>query len=98
MTDKLIPLEHPGLFLKEEFLEPMQISAYRLAKETGVSSMAISEIIRGKRGISPKVGLRIAKFFGVSDGYFLKLQMQYDIDCIKEKEKKELDRIHIYAS
>ncbi len=71
MTDSLIPLEHPGVFLKEEFLEPLGISAYRLAKETGVSSMAISEIVRGKRGISPKVGLRFAKYFGGSDGLFL---------------------------
>ncbi len=97
MTDKLIPLEHPGVFLKEEFLEPMQISAYRLAKDTGVSSMAISEIIRGKRGISAKVGLRLAKYFRVSDGYFIRLQMQYDIDRVKESEGEEIDRIEAYA-
>ena len=89
MTDKLIPLEHPGVFLKEEFLEPMQISAYRLAKDTGVSSMAISEILRGKRGISAKVGLRFAKYFRVSDSYFIRLQMQYDIDRVKESERHE---------
>ncbi len=97
MTDKLIPLEHPGVFLNEEFLEPMSISAYRLAKETGISAMAVSEILRGKRGISPKVGLRLARFFGVSDGYFLRIQMQYDIDRLKEIEGEELDRIQAFA-
>jgi antitoxin HigA-1 len=88
-----IPLEHPGTFLKEEFMEPFNITAYRLSKETGINNMAISEITRGKRNISPKVGLRLAKFFNMSEGYFIRLQLQYDIDKIKEVEGAEIDKI-----
>lgn len=97
MNEKLIPLEHPGIFLKEEFMEPLNVTAYRLAKETGIAAMTISEIVRGKRGISPKVGLKLAKFFGVSEGYFVRLQVQYDIDRIKESDGEEIDKIHAIA-
>lgn len=94
MKDELIPLDHPGTFLKEEFLEPLKVTTYKLAKETRVPSKAISEIVRGKRGISPKVGLRLAKFFGVSEGYFIRLQLQYNIDRIKETDGEEIEKIH----
>jgi len=52
MATKLIPLEHPGIFLKEEFMEPLEVSAYRISKDTNISNMAISEIVRGKRSIT----------------------------------------------
>jgi antitoxin HigA-1 len=97
MKEKLIPLEHPGVFLKEEFMDPLNVTAYRLAKETRVSAMTISEILRGKRGISPKVGLKLSKFFGMSEGYFVRLQIQYDIDRIKESDGEELKKIHAIA-
>ncbi len=94
MATKLIPLEHPGIFLKEEFMEPLEVSAYRISKDTNISNMAISEIVRGKRSITPRVGIRLSKFFGVSEGYFSRLQLQYDLDLIKEKEGKEVKKIH----
>ncbi len=94
MAKKLIPLEHPGIFLKEEFMEPLEVSAYRISKDTNISNMAISEIVRGKRSITPRVGIRLSKFFGVSEGYFSRLQLQYDLDLIKEKEGKEVKKIH----
>jgi len=94
MAEKLIPLEHPGIFLKEEFMEPLGVSAYRLAKETGVSNMTISEIVREKRNITPRVGIRLSKYFGVSEGYFSRLQLQYDLDLIKEKEGNEVKKNH----
>ena len=97
MAKKLIPLECPGIFLKEEFMIPLGLSAYKLAKNTGISNMTISEILRGKRRISPKVGLRLAKSFGLSEGYFLRLQTQYDIDLIKESESGELEKIVTFA-
>ena len=97
MVGKLIPLEHPGTFLKEEFMEPFGLSSYKVTKDIGVSAMALSEILRGKRGISPKVGLRLAKYFGVSEGYFLRLQLQYEIDKLKEAEGKEIDSIEAVA-
>lgn len=70
---KLIPLEHPGIILQEEFMVPFGVTAYRFSKDTGVSNMAISEIVRGKRGIIPRVGIRLSKYFGVFEGYFSRL-------------------------
>lgn len=94
MAAKLIPLEHPGFFLKEEFMDPLEVSAYRVSKDTNISNMTISEIVRGKRSITPRVGIRLSKYFGVSEGYFSRLQLQYDLDLIKEKEGQEVKKIH----
>jgi len=93
MTTQLIPLEHPGIYLKEEFLEPLGLSAYRVSKDTGISSMTLSEILRGIRRITPRVGIRLSKYFGVSEGYFSRLQLQYDIDRAKESEGLEVEKI-----
>ena len=70
MAKKIIPLEHPGIFLKEEFMEPLNLSAYKVAKDTGVANMAMSEILRGRRSITPRVGIRLSKYFGVSEVTF----------------------------
>ncbi len=94
MAVKLIPLEHPGIFLKEEFMDTLEVSAYRVSKDTNISNMTISEIVRGKRSITPRVGIRLSKYFGVSEGYFSRLQLQYDLDLIKEKEGQEVKKIH----
>lgn len=95
---ELIPLEHPGIFLKEEFLKPLNISAYRLAKDIDVTPMRISEILRGKRGISANTGLRLAKYFGMSEGYFIRLQAQYDMDKAKESLVEEIEGIKTISS
>ncbi len=97
MAKKIIPLEHPGIFLKEEFMEPLNLSAYKVAKDTGVANMAMSEILRGRRSITPRVGIRLSKYFGVSEGYFSRLQLQYDLDTIKEKEGSEVNNIKTLA-
>jgi len=89
----LIPLEHPGVFLEEEFMRPSNISAYRLAKDIGVTPMRISEILRGKRRISADTGLRLAKYFGMSEGYFIRLQAQYDTDKAKGTLVEEIEGI-----
>lgn len=93
MTERLITLEHPGIFLKEEFMDPFGLSAYRVAMDAKIPNMAISEILRGVRSITPRVGIRLAKYFGVSEGYFARLQLQYDIDRIKENEAEEIGQI-----
>ena len=93
MAQKLIPLEHPGLIVKEEFMEPLNISAYKVSKDTGIPSMALSEILRGLRSITPRVGIRLSKYFGLSEGYFSRLQLQYEIDLVKEKEGSEVQGI-----
>ena len=97
MTKKLIPLEHPGIFLKEEFIEPLNVSAYKVSKNTGIPNMALSEILRGLRSITPRVGIRLSKYFGLSEGYFSRLQLQYDIDVVKESEGTEVEKIQTLA-
>ncbi|TKB06553.1 HigA family addiction module antitoxin [Desulforhopalus sp. IMCC35007] len=89
----LIALEHPGLILQEEFLEPLELSAYKVAADTGLSRTALGEIIKGKRSISEKTGLILARYFGLSDDYFLKLQMHYNLDKLKQTEKESLKKI-----
>lgn len=93
MMAKLIPLEHPGTILKEEFLIPLNLSNYAVAQGTGISNTAMGEIIKGKRTISFRNCLRFARFFGLSDDYFAKIQLQYDLDRTREMEKKSLRKI-----
>ena len=70
----------PGELLKEEFLEPMGISQYRLAKEIGVPAQRISQIIAGNRSITADTDLRLCRFFGLSNGYWLRAQAAYDTE------------------
>ncbi len=89
----LIPLEHPGILLKEEFIEPLEISVYAVAKGTGIPQTALSEIIKGKRNISAINALKLSKYFAVSENYFMNIQTRYDLDLAKEKAKKPLSKI-----
>lgn len=81
----LIPIEHPGRILKEEFMEPMDVTAYQISKGTGISETALSQIIKGARGISIPNALRLSRFFGLSDEYFANLQVHYLLDLEREK-------------
>ncbi len=90
-----IPEVHPGEILEEEFLKPLGISAYRLAKETRISATRISQIIKGKRRITADTALRFGKFFGNSADFWLGIQMEYDlrkekaaIECVLEEIKE----------
>ena len=71
---------HPGEILKEEFLEPMEISAYRLSKENFIPQTRIGEIIKGNRRITADTALRLAKYFGTSPKFWLGLQDDYDLE------------------
>ena len=84
---------HPGEILLEEFLNPMEISAYRLAKETFIPQTRISEIIKGNRRITADTALRFAKFFGTSAKFWLGLQDDYDLEEEKSEKEKELNQI-----
>ena len=84
---------HPGEILLEEFLIPMEISAYRLAKETFLPQTRISEIIKGKRRITADTALRFAKFFGTSAKFWLGLQDDYDLEQEKNQKEKALNDI-----
>jgi antitoxin HigA-1 len=84
----------PGEILLEEFLKPMGITQYRLAKEIGVSQRRIGEIIAGKRSVTPDTGLRLSRFFGTSDGFWVGLQTDYDTARAKDAMSDVLSRIH----
>jgi len=92
-----LPNIHPGEVLLEEFLKPMGITAYRLAKETGVAQTRISQIIKGKRGLSAETALRLGKFFGVSAEFWLGLQNDFDLEESRILMEKELRLIRTYA-
>ena len=84
---------HPGEILKEEFLDPLEISAYKLSKETFMPQTRISEIIKGRRRITADTALRLAKFFGTSPKFWLGLQDDYDIEEERREVMVELNRI-----
>lgn len=90
---KLISLEHPGIVLKEAFIEAFELTPYAVAKETGITQTALGEILKGKRSISAVNALKLSKFFGVSESYFLNLQTKYNLDIAKEKSQKPLAKI-----
>ncbi|MCF7817450.1 MAG: HigA family addiction module antidote protein [Kiritimatiellales bacterium] len=86
----LVPI-HPGEILQEEFLEPMGISQYKLAKDTSVPPRRINEIVHGKRAISANTALRLAKYFGNTPQFWLNLQSHYDLEMEKDKLGNALD-------
>ncbi len=88
-----VPYPKPGEILQHEFLEPMGISAYRLAKDIGVPQIRISEIIAGKRGISVDTGLRLSRYFGMNDGFWTGLQLDHDEAVAKDALAETLARI-----
>ncbi len=94
-----IPLITPGEILSEEFLNPMNITAYRLAKDTNVPPTRISQIIKGKRKITAGTALRFSKYFGNSADFWLGIQDEYDLRRERIKIANELEKIpHIKAS
>lgn len=86
MKTKLLPLLTPGEMLQEEFLKPMGISAYRLAKDIGVPLTRIAAILAGKRAITPDTGLRMDRYFGLSEGWWFRLEGE----CQLRKAKREI--------
>jgi len=87
---------HPGEILSEEFLKPMEITPYRLAKETKIPATRVSDIIKGKRGISADTALRFSKFFGNSVDFWMGIQDEFEIREQREKLEKELTEIRNY--
>ena len=88
----------PGELLLEEFLKPIGITQYRLAKEIGVPQRRIGEIVAGKRAITADTDLRLAQYFGLSDGYWLRAQALYDTQMAREVMAETLARIRPLAS
>ncbi len=84
---------HPGEILLEEFLKPMGITQYRLAKEIAVPQRRIGEIVAGMRGVTTDTGLRLSRFFGMSDGFWIGLQLDYEAAMTKDRLATILDKI-----
>jgi addiction module HigA family antidote len=90
MAKKFLPV-HPGEILLEEFLKPMAISQYKLAKDVSVHPRRINEIVHGKRSISADTALRLSRYFGLSERFWLNLQARYDLEVEKDRLEGRLD-------
>ena len=91
MSRKKVPPIHPGEILLEEYLKPLGISQYRLAKEISVPPRRINEIVHGKRSISADTALRLARYFGTSERFWLNLQTHYDLEVEKARLADRLE-------
>jgi len=99
MIEELLPPIHPGEILLEEFLKPMDISQYRLAKDISVPPRRINEIIHGLRSITPDTALRLSRYFGLSDRFWLNLQSRYDLETEKDRLSDRLEReVRVFSS
>lgn len=90
MTRDFPPI-HPGEILLEEFLKPMDISQYRLAKDIGVPAMRVSKIVRGERGISADTALRLARYFGMSVEFWMGIQAHYELEVARMQLEDRLE-------
>ena len=98
MAKKALPNIHPGEILQEEFLLPMNISQNALARAAVVPPRRINEIVLGKRGVTADTALRLAKVFGTSEGFWLGLQADYDLEESRHAIGADLDRIERLAA
>lgn len=98
MAIRKIPYPHPGEILLEEFLKPMGITQYRLAKEIGVPQRRIGEIVAGNRSVTADTGLRLSRFFGMSDDFWIGLQMDFDAANTRDLLRETLDKIRPYTA
>ena len=91
MEERLLPV-HPGEILLEDFMKPLGISQYRLAKDIGVPPLRISQIVRGQRAITADTALRLARYFGTSAGVWLRLQARYDLEVAEAQIGERINR------
>lgn len=89
---------HPGEVLKEEFLDPMGISGYRLAKETGLSQTRLGQIIRGERNITAETAIKLGRFLNTGPEFWINLQGLYDIEEAERRHGAEVKAIQPYAA
>jgi addiction module HigA family antidote len=99
MSEQKLPPIHPGEILLEEFLKPMGISQYRLVKDISVPARRINEIVHGKRAVSPDTALRLSRYFGLSERFWINLQARYNLEIEKDRLQDRLDKeVRVYAS
>jgi len=89
--ERLSPV-HPGEVLLEDFMKPLGLSQYRVAKDIGVPTLRISQIVRGQRSITADTALRLARYFGTSAAVWLRLQARYDLEIAETKMAKRINR------
>ena len=89
--EKLPPI-HPGEILLEDFMKPLELSSYRVAKDIGVPALRISQIVRGQRSITADTAMRLARYFGTSAAIWLRLQARYDLEIAEAKMAKRINR------
>lgn len=94
---KHLPNIHPGEILHEEFMKPLNVTGYRLAKDTGLDPKRISDIIHKKRGITADTALRLSRFFGTTAQFWLNLQNSFDLEEKEKELHRVLNRIHKYS-
>jgi len=93
-----IPISHPGVILLEEFLIPMKITQYKLSKDISVPARRINEIVHGTRSITPDTALRLSRYFGMSERFWINLQTNYDLEIEKDHLQDRLDKeVHVYV-
>jgi len=92
-VETVMPPVHPGEILLEEFLRPLDVSQYQLAKELGVPARRINEIVHGQRRVSADTALRLARYFGTSERFWMNLQARYDLEIEKDRLGAALDGI-----
>jgi len=92
VTERKFAAVHPGEILLEEFLKPMEISQYQLAKDVGVHPRRVNEIVHGKRSITADTALRLSRYFGLSERFWLNLQARYDLEVEKDHLGGRLQR------
>lgn len=89
----LTHFSHPGEILREEFLQPMELSQYRLAKDIGVPVTRINAIVKGNRAISADTAIRLGRYFGMSEQFWLNAQTHYDLEVARARSAEEIDAI-----
>jgi addiction module HigA family antidote len=90
--DEILSPIHPGEVLLEDFMKPLGLSQYRLAKDIGVTPIRISQIVNGQRAITVDTALRLARYFGTSAAVWLRLQMRYDLEVAEKELQEKIDR------
>ncbi len=99
MVEEKLPPIHPGEILLEEFLKPMKISQYRVAKDINVSPRRINEIVHGNRSISANTALRLSRYFGSSERFWMNLQSRYDLEMEKDRLAGRLEKeVQVYTA
>ena len=92
MKTKLLEPVHPGEILLEDFMKPLGLSQYRVAKDVGVVPLRISEIVRGKRGVTADTAMRLGRYFKTTPGIWMRLQAQYELEVAERKNGAEILR------